>query len=119
MISECYDNSQCVNYYKCDDKKLVEDNLDKTREVKVAGLTLKPGCLTDLGGFFSEPVVFCGVEVSDKNHVCMIFYLGDESNIFESWYFYEKIYLITENKIFISTGIRQGRDFNRQNNRWK
>ena len=95
-----------------------EDDFIQEEEIKVAGVTLVPGELTDLLGIFITPIRYCGLEknVETKN---MIFHTGNSGDLFEQKKYYYCFIWLSETRIFNCYTYGTARDFNWINNKWK
>lgn len=81
----------------------------------VAGHTLVPGEASDLAGYFTMPLIFCGI----INKSSLVFLLGFESDLFGTKHYYQVIHKISETRLFSMFTYDAGRDFNYVNQKWK
>lgn len=88
-----------------------------TNSYLVNGVLISPGDFTDLFGMFKEPVQYSGNLLSKKN--CMVFYLGDDTDLFAAKRYYSCFYYINEKRIANVYKRGTARDFNWINGKWK
>lgn len=81
----------------------------------VAHEILMPGTQTSMSGYFKHSLLFCGV--INKNG--LVFYIGEDSNLFETKKYYQVVHLIDEFRLFSMFSYCAGRDFNFINGKWK
>ena len=83
--------------------------------VTVGSETIQPNTETTLSGYFNIlPALYVGMRENE-----MIFFLGNEEDLFESKNYYLGMIKLTEKRIFSMFSHRAGRDFNFVNNMWK
>ncbi len=87
------------------------------KEFTINGTTIKAGDYTDLFGLFTEPVKYVGNLLENEN--CMVFLLGDNSDLFNQITYYSCFYWITETRLANKYTHTSVRDFNWVNNTWK
>lgn len=97
--------------------KTKEESLLLKENINILDQVITPGNMTDLAGFFLKKIQFVGFLKEETN--CMCFYLGCEQSLFETKYYYDCYYLITESRIFKKYGEHFGRDYNFIDNKWK
>ena len=95
----------------------LESDFIENQSFVVNGEEIKPGHFSDLFGFFTEPMRFCGA-LKDKPKL-MVFYSGDSTNLFEKKRFYYCVYWISETRIVNKYTWTSARDFNFKNGEWK
>lgn len=89
----------------------------EAKEYIVNGEVLTPGTMTTLSGLYSEPLQYMGTLKDDTK--CMVFKLGDESNLFDTKIYYSCIYWITELRVANKYKEGTARDFIFKNGKWK
>ena len=94
-----------------------EKNYFENENLKVVNEILIPEKETTLKGFFYKNVIYKGTLKNHKN--CMVFYLGNEWNLFDNLKYYSCVYWITENRIVNKYSFRSARDFNWNGTEWK
>lgn len=83
--------------------------------VTVGSETIEPNTFTTLSGYFNIlPALYVGMRENE-----MIFYLGNQEDLFEHKKYYLALVKLTENRIFSMFAKGSGRDFNFVNNKWK
>lgn len=87
----------------------------RKESITVAGTTLVPGETSDLAGYFSCPLLFCGI----MNKNSLVFLIGFESDLFTDTFYYQVINRISETRLFSMFTPNAGRDFNYINKKWK
>lgn len=83
--------------------------------VKVAGQLVVPNEKTTLSGYFTKPLMYCGLLKDNM----LVFYLGEEVSLFETVRYYQTIHLIAETRLFSMFSYIAGRDFNFIKGVWK
>lgn len=94
-----------------------QNDFIEPKAFKVNNDNLIPGMKTNLNGLFNEEVYFLGCLKNEKN--CMIFFLGEEENLFDKKRYYSCFYWISENKLANKYTENSARDFNWINGCWK
>ena len=84
---------------------------------KINGWLLMPGGKTTLFGMFDKPARFAGALKDDPK--CMVFLLGDYSDLFERKRYYSCFYWISESRICNKYTHDSARDFNYIDGQWK
>lgn len=87
------------------------------REMLVVDTVLMPGEMTDLFGIYTEPLRYVGVMKGDEK--CMVFYLGDDADLFSSRRYYSCFYWISETRILNKYKEGTVRDYQWIDGRWK
>ena len=95
----------------------IESNYFENETLKVVDEILIPENETTLKDFFTKKVTYKGTLKNHKN--CMVFYLGNESNLFDNLKYYSCVYWITENRIVNKYTFLSARDFNWNGKEWK
>jgi hypothetical protein len=95
----------------------IESNYFENEILKVVDEILKPENETTLKDFFTKKVIYKGTLKNNKN--CMVFYLGNEWNLFDNLKYYSCVYWITENRIVNKYSFLSARYFNWNGNEWK
>lgn len=83
----------------------------------INGIQMNPGEKTTLFGMFEKEVKFVGSLTEDAK--CMVFYLGQVNDLFESKKYYSCFYWIAENRILNKYQEYTARDFLFVNGKWK
>ena len=90
-------------------------------DVLVGRSILKSGEMTDFDGFFNagecEYVGYLSKPEKSPTKV-LLFYLGDNADLFEHKHYFQVIQLISEKRIFIMFHDAAGRDFNFIKDKW-
>lgn len=96
----------------------IGDSADAVRthkqSIRIAGITIDPGMITDLVGFFCRPLKYLGTRGKNR----MVFYIGAGDGIFPEHYFQSVLWL-SETRIYEQFKPNAGRDFNFVNGVWK
>jgi hypothetical protein len=87
-------------------------------EVEILGQKLIPESMTNLNGYFFEDVKYCGLK-KDSEHIKMIFYTGENSDLFDTKKYYYCLYLINNKRIANVYAHGSCRDFIFKNGKWK
>lgn len=87
----------------------------KNESPTVGDEILIPGTYTSLSGYFAHSLKFCGV----MNKNCLVFFIGETEDLFESKKYYQVIHLITKTRLFSMFTYAAGRDFNFVKGKWK
>lgn len=96
----------------------VPDNIERAiRRVPVtlAGATIQPGEQTTLQNHFCRPLQYLGMK--DTNE--MVFFIGQDADLFEGRYYYQSVFKIQEDRIFEMFSPKAGRDFYFVKGEWK
>jgi hypothetical protein len=83
----------------------------------INGEIIIPECETTLFGMFDKPARFVGALRDDPK--CMIFHLGDNTDLFDTYKYYSCFYWIAENRICNKYTELSARDFLFVNGKWK
>lgn len=83
----------------------------------IVGTKLNSGDKTKLFGFFTREVVFVGT--LKDNPKCMVFLLGNDSDLFDSKRYYACLYWITPTRIVNKYKEGTARDFIYKDGKWK
>jgi hypothetical protein len=85
------------------------------KQYEIGKEVLSKGCKTTLYGYFDNPTEYVGV--LDKKF--MVFYLGEESDLFGSKHYFKAILYLSERRIFVLFKEGSGRDFLLKDGQWK
>lgn len=85
--------------------------------VTVNNVDLIPGDKVNLDGYFLCDLVYVGV--LDENENCLVFYLGNDEDLFENIFYFKCIFKVSETRIFDKYTKISGRDYNYINGQWK
>ncbi len=84
-------------------------------EIEVGSEIIQPNAETTLSGYFNiKPAKYLGMIENE-----MIFYLGDENNLFEKRKFFLSLIRLSNTRIFSMFSHNAGRDYNLVNKKWK
>lgn len=86
--------------------------------IKVAGKTINIGNKTSLNNYFDKSLEYCGL-LKNETSKCMVFYLGDDTDLFSELQYYKCLYLIAERRLVDKFKEGTAKDFNWINNQWK
>ena len=82
---------------------------------ELLGKTYTPGEMTDLAGFFKEPIEYIGNDGKEA-----IFYMGaGDATLFEQKHYFQWVLIVDHDRIFLIYGHGSGRDYNFRNGKWK
>lgn len=85
--------------------------------VGINGTTINPGERTDLFARYTSPVRYAGMLKDDNN--CMVFCLGEDSDLMGKKLFYSCYFRIAEDRIVTKYSPRTTREFIFKNGKWK
>ena len=91
------------------------ENAIRRVPVTLAGATLHPGEETTMQKFFDRPLQYLGMK--DTNE--MVFFIGQDADLFEGRYYYQSVFKIQEDRIFEMFSHKAGRDFYFVKGAWK
>jgi hypothetical protein len=80
---------------------------------------IEANTMTDVFGFWREPILFKGFLKEKDRSNCMVFYLGIEEDLFSKKIHCDTIYLISKTRLFKKYNDLSGRDYNMVNGIWK
>lgn len=87
-------------------------------EVEFKPGIIYPNTMTDLFGFWKCPILYKGI-LKDQIHNFMVFYLGNDNDLFDSRFYCDGIFWISETRMFKKYNDLSGRDFNLIDGKWK
>jgi hypothetical protein len=91
-------------------------DIDKTPvEITLGNTKFNIGSNVDLDGFFDFPHEYVG-RLSER---ALVFYCGNDTDLFETRHFFKVINYITPKRIFVMYSYQSGRDYNFVENKWK
>lgn len=91
-------------------------DIDKTPvQITLGNTTFNIGSQIDLDGFFDFKHEYVG-RLSER---ALVFYCGNEIDLFEERHFFKVINYITPKRIFVMYTYQSGRDYNFVENKWK
>jgi hypothetical protein len=76
---------------------------------------IQPGMKTSLSGFFCRQLEYIGKIGKGE----LIFYIGNQHDLFLERHYYQSIFKISETRIFEITNPAGGRDYNFIGGKWK
>ncbi len=86
----------------------------RKEEVVLGNCKLVPGGATTLDGYFSRPVIYCGIRKESE----LVFFLGSVQDLFPASY-YETMNILSPVRFFRMFSPNAGRDFNFVGGIWK